>query len=419
MRRFLQPVAPVLAILLACEIALPTVMFALTGGPAQPEFSGFTAVSTSDMVNPFTGDLTYNIPLMDVDGYPVNLAYHSGTTMDAEASWVGLGWNLNMGVINRTMRGLPDDFNGDAVIKESNIKANRTWGVKVGYGREIFGLKKGSQKQKKAGEGMGSLDFNFGIFRNSYTGYGFEFGPSIGVSAAYKGFLKGGLGLGLGFNSHEGISQSINASLSAIASKADKAGDEFVYSAGTSVSTSYNSRSGLKALSVGVTAGASTAVRNKAGERETAKLSATNGDATIPTGSQSYTPQVQMPMRSVSGRLRITVGDEWKGRNQHGSIEGYFSRQELASKLQGNPGYGYFYSQNAGPITSLLDFNREKDGTFTEKTPNLPVSNVTYDMFTASGHGVSGMFRPFRGDVGILSDPYQRSGGTGDAGGVE
>src|SRR6266702_3888765 len=65
------------------------------------------------MVDLFSGDLKYNIPIMDVGGYPVNLSYHSGGNMEDEAGWVGMGWSLNPGVMNRTMRGIPDDFTGD------------------------------------------------------------------------------------------------------------------------------------------------------------------------------------------------------------------------------------------------------------------------------------------------------------------
>ena len=64
------------------------------------------------MVDLSSGDMSYNIPLMDVGGYPLNLAYTAGVGMDQEASWVGLGWNLSVGQINRNVRGLPDDFNG-------------------------------------------------------------------------------------------------------------------------------------------------------------------------------------------------------------------------------------------------------------------------------------------------------------------
>jgi hypothetical protein len=67
---------------------------ALTSGPVQPEAHGFEPVGTTDMVDPFTGDFVYNIPLLDVEGYPINIAYHGGVGLDQEASWVGLGWNI-------------------------------------------------------------------------------------------------------------------------------------------------------------------------------------------------------------------------------------------------------------------------------------------------------------------------------------
>src|ERR1700749_46251 len=83
------------------QIFYPTVALALTGGPSQPEMQAFEPIGTTNMVDLSSGSFTYNIPLMDVEGYPINLSYHSGITMDQEASWVGLGWNINPGEINR------------------------------------------------------------------------------------------------------------------------------------------------------------------------------------------------------------------------------------------------------------------------------------------------------------------------------
>src|SRR5690242_20627189 len=40
------------------------------GGPSQPEMSSFKSVGTNNLVNLFTGDFSYNIPLLDVGGYP-------------------------------------------------------------------------------------------------------------------------------------------------------------------------------------------------------------------------------------------------------------------------------------------------------------------------------------------------------------
>ena len=109
------------------------------GGPDQPEVQSFTPIGTTDMVDPFTGDFSYNIPLMDVDGYPINMAYSAGVTMDQESSWIGLGWNLNPGVVNRSMRGLPDDFNGqDSVKKNMNLKEHVNVTTSFNQENEIF-----------------------------------------------------------------------------------------------------------------------------------------------------------------------------------------------------------------------------------------------------------------------------------------
>src|SRR6478752_5361277 len=80
----------------------PIQLFALTSGPSQPETQQFAPAGMDNMVDPFTGDFSYNIPLLDVGGYPVNLNYAAGITPDQEASWVGLGGNLNVGAINRS-----------------------------------------------------------------------------------------------------------------------------------------------------------------------------------------------------------------------------------------------------------------------------------------------------------------------------
>ena len=138
--KFTKVVAYYLALMICLEVTQPMQMYALTGGPAQPEFNSFTPIGTSDMVDLSSGDFNYNIPVMDVGGYPLNLAYNSGATMDQEASWVGMGWDLNAGQINRQMRGLPDDFNGDKMTYENNMKDNTTIGGNVNIFISPFGV---------------------------------------------------------------------------------------------------------------------------------------------------------------------------------------------------------------------------------------------------------------------------------------
>ena len=88
--------------------------FSQNSGPVAPEAASFEPIDATDMVNLLTGDFTYVLPLLEVPGpgggFPVSLHYHGGVAMDQEATWVGLGWNINPGAINRTPNFIPDDW---------------------------------------------------------------------------------------------------------------------------------------------------------------------------------------------------------------------------------------------------------------------------------------------------------------------
>lgn len=75
-----RPTSIFLLIVFVFETIAPNVTWALTGGPSQPEVQSFEPIGTTEMVDLFSGDFNYNIPIMDIDGYPINLAYHSGVT---------------------------------------------------------------------------------------------------------------------------------------------------------------------------------------------------------------------------------------------------------------------------------------------------------------------------------------------------
>src|SRR5690606_37314278 len=208
----------------------PTV--ALAGGPTQPEATAFTPIGVTDMVDPFTGDFNYNIPLMDIDGYPINIAYSSGASMDQEASWVGLGWNLNAGAIVRMMRGLPDDFNGDVVEKTQSTKPAFSLGINVGLSPEIVGFPVNLS-------GKASLTYH------NYNG----FGATVGIGASFNiaKFNNGSLtgGFSLSGSSENGASFAPSISLDTKETKNIKTD----ISRSATVGTAFNSRAGLQSLS--------------------------------------------------------------------------------------------------------------------------------------------------------------------------
>src|SRR4051812_42114848 len=101
-------------------IFYPTVSYALTSGPSQPEFGDYEETTTTDLVNLMTGDFNYTIPAIEIPGgetsFSLPLSYHSGIQLEDESSWVGLGWSMNPGAITRNLSQYPDDFSGESLV---------------------------------------------------------------------------------------------------------------------------------------------------------------------------------------------------------------------------------------------------------------------------------------------------------------
>jgi hypothetical protein len=380
--------------------------YALTGGPSQPEVQSFEPIGTSDMVDLFSGDFTYNIPLLDVEGYPINLAYHSGVTMDQEASWVGLGWNVNVGVINRSLRGLPDDFKGDEVTTKLNIKPDITAGVDYKmadielWGKEDTALVHlfSSVLTVITGQTNLNMNFNVGLNYNNYNGMGFDIGLGLGVSKTSK--LTGFTGTAsLGLNSSSAGGLSVNPSLS-YSDKMTKA--ERLNTIGGSVSGSFNSRQGLTYLSVGN----NTTFKGSKSVEKVQKGMNMSGGRSFDLMQSTYTPKITQSMRSfaVSGRLK--VGPEFpSGVHPSFSLGANYTQQYLpkSEKNKTTPSYGYLYSEyGQNNDEARMDFNRENEGSVTPSTPNLALTNYTYDIYSVSGQGVGGSYRPYRGQIGYV-----------------
>lgn len=391
---FFKTVSLFLACILLLEAIYPTAAWALTGGPSQPEVESFHAISTSEMVDLFSGDFSYNIPLLDVEGYPINISYHSGIAMDQEASWVGLGWNINPGVINRNMRGIPDDFDGskgDLIKKEFNIKPNRTYGVTALVKPEFFGK-----------ESNLKLGFGLGVSYNTYKGFGFEpsVSASISVASSSKQDNTSSLGLGVNLKSSnvDGLSISPEISFSNLAKKTGKQ-DNVCLSAG------FNSRSGLKSLTLGFSNQKKGKVNYLKPKNNIGKGSAANGGSSISLGMDTYIPEIQMPMINSSVMFSPKFGGSFFGVDAMYTMSGYYAEQKLEYNEQLQKAYGYFNTEKGNTDDdALLDFNREKDGVFTKNTPRLPVTNFTYDIYSVSGQGIGGIFKPTRGDIGYVFD---------------
>ncbi|MES2629267.1 MAG: hypothetical protein V4616_09910, partial [Bacteroidota bacterium] len=403
-----------LLLLFGFQVFVPSTALALTGGPEQPEFSGFTPIDSSNMVDPFSGDFNYNIPLLDIEGYPINLAYSSTVSPEQEASWVGLGWSLNPGTINRTTRGIPDDFEGsnDKIQKEFKVKKNWTAGLSASASSiEAIGIE---------------IDFkNFGIgakagvYYNNYKGFGTHTGVTANASGVLSGKFSGQASVGFGHNSQEGLEMP---SLSlAVKQKRDEdnMGGYTNRSYGLNIIPNYNTRYGIQSLKI------SPSISNdqykKVGNKDE-RISGRTYSATgrIPIGTQTYTPSQQMPTRTVSANLDVSFGPEFFWTTAELALGGSYTETTVPDASIFSPAYGYMYSHlGRSEVNAIHDFNREKDGTYSPETPAIPLTNQTYDIFSASGQGISGAYRLHRSDVGVVYDAKIESKSEGGNLGLE
>lgn len=376
----------------------PMVLQAAKGGPSQPEMQQFSPVSSADMVDLFTGDFSYNIPLLDVGGYPVNISYRSGVTMDQEASWVGLGWNINPGTITRNMRGLPDDFNGnnDTIRKTTVTKDNKTIGVTAGNDLELVGLPI-------------TVGASLGVVHNTYKGWGLELGANASINSGSKASGPFSGGLSMTNSSQEGL--TISPYLAAKLFEKENA-ERGGYGS-LSLGSSYNARSGLSGLQLSAGINLSKVVnQNKRWERGGASFG-------MSFAYPSFMPSINIPYTGRQYSFTGKVGLEQYLSHPSFYISGYVSTQSIkeGDRTLVLPAYGYLNYQNSQKdARSLLDFNREKDIPYREKPaiPHIAIPAYTYDVFSISGEGTGGSFRAYRGDIGYVHDPYMRTNDESD-----
>ncbi|MDR0802491.1 hypothetical protein [Fluviicola sp.] len=380
----------------------------IPGGPDQPEVQSFTPISSDNVVDLFSGDFSYNIPLLDIDGYPVNLSYNAGIGMEQESSWVGLGWNLNPGVVNRQMRGIPDDFNGvDKITQEYNQKPNWTVGTSVGADYEIFAVKipkvGGSAGAKDTIGGI-NISAKLGVEYNNYTGFGADFsiGPSFSIAK------KIGFECGLEFtgSSQGGASVGTHVTLSDGNDEGSKVSNKL------SIGSSFNSRQGLQQVSINFSRDHKiqeednyTKYAKSHGAMKTGSAGSGLGSS-YNFGMSSFVPQIPFDTRANSFTARFKLGGDVFGNDLTGTFTGFFTKSSLTANNKSLSAYGYSNLEKGQQNSNaMLDFNRENNASFTKNTPALPIPHLMYDIFSVSGQGISGSYRMDRRDIGFVFDP--------------
>lgn len=399
------------------QIGAPLRSWALTSGPSQPESKGFEPSGMSDMVDAFSGDFSYSIPIMDVGGYPIKLNYHSGSGPDDEASWVGFGWSLTPGAMTRQLRGLPDDFNGaDKVVKTEHLKDHITEGITA------------KVSAKFAGFPIGNFSLSAGVEFDNYRGIGTRLGANAGltlgdVSATEDGEnnsddddtlpsgngLSGGVSLGLSTSSMDGASASLNFNIM------KKNQDMNETNESVSIGFPYSSRAGLQGMTLSdsydpgkSSAGSVPAMMHMSSPE-------IGGTSFISFVAPTYTPTIEAPTTTDSYTLGLDAGGQFSFGYLGGGISGYYTNQHIKGQdqIQTMPAYGYMYlDKGRNDPHALMDFNREKDIPYSSEVLYLPVPVPTNDLFFATGEGASGQYSISRGEPGVLFDAHTGTSGN-------
>lgn len=378
-------------LIFSAETFYPGVALALTSGPAAPEVQKFTPAGTNDMVDLFTGDLKQNIPLLDVGGYPLNLSYQSGHNMEEEASWVGAGWTLNPGSVNRTLRGLPDDFDGDNIQKQFYKKDFKKAGGQIVVKPSFWGF-----------DNIVNLSaFKLDVYKDNYYGIGASFGASVSFNLGGSKDTKYTAGLDFSSDSRDGV--NIRPSFDMTTSREDDGND--VSNTTLSGSLLYNTRAGLKSYSLDASFGVSSGNQGESQATRADVGSTTIGSFTHYFG-QTYTPSFSVNSKSSSYTLSVDIGPYLFGGYLGLGGSGYVYNEHVTDANKTVLGYGYLnYLHGRDNDNALLDFNREKDGVFIPSAPSIAVPVATQDLFSATGQTGIGQYRAFTGGDYVVADP--------------
>lgn len=373
------------AITILTEAVFPSVALALTSGPKSPEFMSFTPVATTNMVDLVTGDFNYNIPVVEIPGsdgggYALSLAYNSGVNSEQEASWVGFGWSLNPGSIDRNTRGIPDDYNNTGVITYNKSLPNLSMSGTSRAGIEIF--------SKKLESSIGGISIGRTLRFNNLQG--FMVSTNLGFTAMGQGLNMSMDPNGTTFSAHIGVPMNF------VAKK---------------IGNYLNKKLVTKSVSGEVTVAQANAICYVVN----AMIIPTLNHSKIQTGLFTYSDAPQATTyKSYSGfSINLSKGIQFNPTPaQIGVNVGFMGNVNVqyGTYSHTSPSYGFLNEPLEISTDCMMDYYIEKDGDFNKRDIfiGMPFSNP--DIFSVTGEGVSGGFRAFRNSAMLYRPSKMGSG---------
>jgi len=381
--------------------------FALQGGSVQPDYLQFEPADMQDLVSMQTGDFAYSLPLGDVPGpygsYPLSISYHAGVTPQQEATWVGLGWSLNPGVINRDVRGVPDDqFHGGTLGFIYQYSALSTWSVDMGWSMGFFNI--GTTYNSD-----GTVDHSVtlgkeikGVGRVGFTVASHEYGFSASVGKEY------GVQVSLMYSSYDDYEKP-HVSLGAYAGSTVRAsaganftsGKKTAYSVGFSAGGEQSNRVGITLSSSGVRATMGNFYVDKNGWGVTVNggtLSVTNasGDGNNSSKTIGFTIIIPTYAGIATNGYHQSIYEYWLRHATSEYVYGYMYQAGPAIVSDGNNNItGMPDARSASRnSSSSVPWTWAMMGRTMEYMGNQDL-HPAYDIYSVASEGVFGTFRPF------------------------
>lgn len=388
-----RSVSVFLLLVYTSQIILPTTAFALTSGPTQPEYSSFEPVATTNMVNPMTGDFNYNLPLINVPGpngggYAMSLSYHSGVSMEEDASWVGYGWTLNPGAINRSKKGVPDDYKGADIVSRNHSKSNTSITAGPSAGVDVMTFF--------------SLDAARAIRYNNYKGY-------AAINSLSVGIADGLVSIGYNNASDVGSSYSVNINPAALLERgAKKKRREQKKALKDNIKTLDKDKE-KKAIN---DKEAEIQKLDKADSKLSAKQSALNSIGSSFIGYMTEDPQYPVSVSEFTGysvNVAVSVGFTATPLDIpfRLGVSGNVTSQD-PNNDPGNRAYGALYYSDAND-DAIKDYSVEKEAAFNKRDLFMPIPFSAEDDFSVTGEGVGGTFKLKNKNIPVFAPPKQTS----------
>lgn len=398
---------------------VPTNLFASTIGPKSPEASSFEPVDASDMVNLITGQYSYVLPLLNVPspegGYPIALGYHAGIAMDQEASWAGLGWNVNPGAIDRSINGYPDDYNASKLNEyfwdrtHTETRYTASIGYSCGAASVGLGFNWGSNQALGGSVSVGAgMDLGAGNSAGVTASLGTN-GASVGVGVQ----LSGALSFGVNANTEGKVEANVGyASNNGSGFNVSTSGNLSVYGGGASIGVSTSGTFSINAMGVSLSASKDHVSLQAGGVGLSTNFNNTISMGDYSTSSSGWMIPIIVP--TPIGIFSASFGKQefkyWMGKNVNNYITGpnyFYKGVNTITKLVYVKtgchvvGQGYLIC-NGGEWKSIpigkafMDINEvsvNSTGTNFSSETDVVANNMTfpgYDNFSVSGQGICG-----------------------------